>query len=108
MEQECEGGLFRAYALAGGPTAAGSSAFLEEVCCVFVVCVLEAELLVVRARAGYIVLAKVMRLISIVLNSLSTLLFLLCYSFRRRLKSVADVLKGIRSKGLLSLGGMLY
>ena len=28
--------------------------------------------------------------------------------FRRRLKSVADVLKGIRSKGLLSLSWMLF
>ena len=28
--------------------------------------------------------------------------------FRRRLKSVADVLRGIRSKGLPSLGWMLY
>ena len=55
--------------------------FLEEVCYVFVAGVWVAELLVVRARAGYIVLAKMMRSISIVLNSLSTLLFLLCYSF---------------------------
>ena len=67
--------------------------FLEEVCYVFVAGVWEAELLVARAPAGYIVLAKMMRLINIVLSSLSILLFLLCYSF------VADVLKGIRSKG---------
>ena len=73
--------------------------FLEEVYYVFVAGVWEAELLVARAPAGYIVLAKMMRLINIVLSSLSTLLFLLCLLFRRRLKSVADVLKGIRSKG---------
>ena len=73
--------------------------FLEEVCYVFVAGVWEAELLVVRARAGYIVLAKMMRLISIVLNSLSTLLCLLCYSFVGVLKSVADVLNCFRSKG---------
>ena len=40
-----------------------------------------------------------MMLTGIVLNILSTPLFLLFYLFRRRLKSVADVLKGIRSKG---------
>ena len=73
--------------------------FLEEVCYVFVADVWEAELLVARAPAGCIVLAKMMRLISIVLSffvnsSLSPVLL-----FRRRLKSVADVLKGIRSKG---------
>ena len=73
--------------------------FLEEVCYVFVAGVWEAELLVARPRAGYIVLAKMMRLIIIVLSffinsSLSPVLL-----FRRRLKSVADVLKGFRSKG---------
>ena len=81
--------------------------FLEEVCYVFVAGVWEAELLVARARAGYIVFAKVMRLISIVLNFLSTPLFLLCYSF----VGVSSLLRmfsrvfGVR--GLLSLGGML-
>ena len=44
--------------------------FLVEVSYVFVAGVWEAELLVARARAGYIVLARVMKLISIVLNSL--------------------------------------
>ena len=53
----------------------------------------------VRALAGCIVFVRVMRLINNVLNffvnsSLSPLLL-----FRRRLKSVADVLKGIRNKG---------
>ena len=52
-----------------------------------------------RARAGYIVLAKMTRLINIVLNILSTPLFLRFLLFRRRLESVADVLEGIRNKG---------
>ena len=55
-----EAGLFQAYSLAGGPTAAGSSAFLGEVCCVFVAGVWEAELLVVKFQAGCIGLAVVM------------------------------------------------
>ena len=60
----------------------------------------EAELLVERVRVGCIGLAMVMMLMSIVLStSLLTLLFLLFYSIVRRLKSVADVLKGIRNKG---------
>ena len=41
----------------------------------------------------------VMRLIAIVPNTLCILLFLPVLLFRRRLKSVADVLKGIRNKG---------
>ena len=55
--------------------------FLEEVSSVFVAGVWEAELLVVRPRVGYIMYAKMMRLISIVLNILSTPLFLLYCSF---------------------------
>ena len=42
------------------------------------------------------------------LSTLLTLLSLLFVLFRRRLKSVADVLKGIRDKVLLSLGGILF
>ena len=49
--------------------------FLEEVCYVFVAGVWEAELLVARAPAGHIVLAKMMRLISIVLNFCQLLSF---------------------------------
>ena len=56
--RNAEAGLFRAYTLAGGPIAAGSSAFSEEACYVFVAGVWEAELLVARARARYIVFAK--------------------------------------------------
>ena len=67
--------------------------FLEEVSYVFVAGVWEVELLVVRARAGYIVLAKMIA--QFFINSSLSLVLL----FRRRLKSVADVLKGIRSKG---------
>ena len=56
--KNAEAGLFKAYALAGGLTAAGSSAFL-----------------------GRGLLAMVMKLMCIVLSTLSTPLFLLCYSF---------------------------
>ena len=65
-----EEGLFRAYSQAGGPTVAGSSAFLAEVCYGFVAGVWEAELLVVRALAGYIGLGMVMKLMCIALSIL--------------------------------------
>ena len=55
--------------------------FLEEVCYVFVAGVWEAELLVAWAPAGCIVFPRVMKLINTVLSFLSTLLFLLFYSF---------------------------
>ena len=55
--------------------------FLVEVCFGFVAGVWEAELLVARARAGYIVYVKMMMLISIALSILSIPLFLLSYSF---------------------------
>ena len=94
-----EAGLFRAYALAGGPTTAGDSAFLRR------------GFLRIRSRClgGKAVGGKSSsRLYRIsqgdevdsncaqffVNSSLSPELL-----FRRRLKSVADVLKGIRSKG---------
>ena len=75
-----EAGLFRAYSLAGGPTAADSSAFLGR------------GLLRIRSRR----LGDVDRHCAqyFVSSSLSPVLL-----FRRRLKSVADVLKGIRGKG---------
>ena len=76
---------------------------LEEVCYAFVAGVWEAELLVARARAGYIVLAKMMKLISIVLNSLSTPLFLPCYSFVGVLSPLLMFLKGIKSKGFTQI-----
>ena len=82
--------------------------FLEEVCYVFVAGVLEAERLVARARVGYIVLAKVMRLINTVLSSLSTLLFLPCYSFVGVSSLLRMFLRVFGVKGLLSLAGMLY
>ena len=81
--------------------------FLVEFCYVFVAGVWEAELLAVRVRVGCIGLAMVMKLMSIALSILSIPLFLLYYSFVGVLKSVADVLQGIRNKGLLRLGGML-
>ena len=105
--KNAEAGLFRAYALAGGPTAAGSSAFLGR------------GLLRIRCRrlggraVGGTGSSRLYRACQgdeadkhcaqfFVNSSLSPVLL-----FRRRLKSVADVLKGIRSKGLHSLGGML-
>ena len=55
--------------------------FLVEVCYVFVTGVWEAGLLVAGARAGYIVLARVMKLISIVPSTLLTIPLLLYCSF---------------------------
>ena len=97
--KNAEAGLFRAYALAGGPTAAGSSAFLGR------------GLLRIRSRrlggraVGGTGSSRLYRTCQddevdkhcaqfFVNYSLSPVLF-----FRRRLKSVADVLKGFRSKG---------
>ena len=82
--------------------------FFEEVCYVFVAGVWEAELLVARAPAGYIVLAKMMRLISIALSILSIPLFLLFYSFAGALGPLPMFLRESGIKGLLSLGGMLF
>ena len=80
--------------------------FLEEVCCGFVAGVW-AELLVARTRAGYIVFAKMMRLISIALSILLTLLFLLFYSFAGASSPLLMFLRESGINGLLSLGGML-
>ena len=94
-----EDGLFRAYPRAGGPTVADSSAFLGR------------GLLRIRnwrlggRAAGGTVSSRLYRVSRgddvdvhcaqyFVHSSLSPVLL-----FRRRLKSVADVLKGIRSKG---------
>ena len=94
-----EAGLFRACALAGGPTSAGRSAFLGR------------GLLRIRSRrlggraVGGTDSSRLYRVCQddevdkdcaqyFVNSSLSPLLL-----FRWRLKSVADVLKGIRSKG---------
>ena len=91
-----EAGLFRAYALAGGPIAAGSSAFLGR------------GLLRIRSRrlggraVGGTASSRLYHVCQndevdkhcaqyFVNSSLSPVLL-----FRRRLKSVADVLKGIR------------
>ena len=96
--KNAEAGLFRAYALAGGPTAAGSSAFLGR------------GLLRIRSwrlggrAVGGTGSSRLYRTCQgdevdrhcsqfFVNSSLSPVLL-----FRRRLKSVADVLKGIRSK----------
>ena len=97
--RSAEDGLFRAYSRAGGPTVAGSSAFLGR------------GLLRIRNRhlggraAGGVVASRLYRVSQgddvdvhcaqyFVHSSLSPVLL-----FRRRLKSVANVLKGIRSKG---------
>ena len=97
--RSAEEGLFRAYSLAGGPTVAGSSPKLGR------------GLLRIRNRrlggraAGGTVSSRLYRVSQgddvdvhcaqyFVHSSLSPVLL-----FRRRLKSVADVLKGIRSKG---------
>ena len=97
--KNAEAGLLNAYSLAGGPTDAGSSAFLGR------------GLLRIRSRrlGGRAVCCTVSsRLYRVcqddevvkhcaqhfINSSLSPVLL-----FRRRLKSVADVLKGIRNKG---------
>ena len=97
--KNAEAGLFRACALAGGPTAAGSSAFLGR------------GLLRIRSRrlggraVGGTGSSRLYRACQsdevdkhcaqfFINSSLSPVLL-----FRRRLKSVADVLKGIRSRG---------
>ena len=80
--QTAEAGLFRAYALAGGPTLLlAALPFLVEVCYEFVTGVWEVELLVAGVLAGCIELVRVMRLMFIALSTLFILLFLLCYSF---------------------------
>ena len=73
--------------------------FLAEVCCGFVAGVWEAELLVAGVLVGYIGPVKgdevdVHCAQYFVNSSLAPALL-----FRRRLKSVADVFKGIRNKG---------
>ena len=82
--------------------------FLEEVCYVFVAGVWEAELLVVRLRVGCIGSVMMMMLISIVLSILLTPLFLLFYSFVGVLSPSLMFLRVLGTRGLLSLGGMLY
>ena len=72
--------------------------FLVEVCSVFVAGVWEVGLLVAVVLVGCIGPVMGIRLMCIVLSTLSTLLVL----FRRRLKSVADVLKGIKDQGFTS------
>ena len=95
--KNAEAGLFHAYTLAGGPIAAGSSAYLGR-----------GFLRIRRRRLGGRAVGGSSRLYRVsqgdevdchcsqffVHSSLSPVLL-----FRRRLKSVADVLKGIRDKG---------
>ena len=81
--------------------------FLEEVCYVFVAGVWEAELLVAWLLAGCIGSVMVVRLISTVLSSLSTLLFLPCYSFVGVSNLLQMFLRVFGVKGSLSLVGML-
>ena len=95
-----EAGLFRAYLLLGRVLLLlAVLVFLEEVCYVFVAGVWEAELMVVKLLAGCIGLSRGDDVDAHCARFLTTPLFLLCLLFRRRHKSVADVLKGIRSKG---------
>ena len=106
--RSAEEGLFRAYFQAGGPTVAGSSAFLGR------------GLLRIRSRrlggraVGGRGSSKLYRVSQgdevdvhcaqyFVNSSLAPVLL-----FRRRLKSVADVLKVLGVRVLPSLGGMLF
>ena len=105
--KSAEAGLFRACCGAGGPTEAGSSAFLGR------------GLLRIRIRrlgGGAVGRSGASRLYRVshsdevdvcsgqhfVNSSLAPVLLV-----RRRLKSVADVLKGIRNHGFTQLGGRL-
>ena len=97
--KNAEAGLFRGYALAGGPTAAGSSAFLGR------------GLLRIRNRrlGGRAVggLVGVMRLMCIVLSTLLTLLSLLLYSFVDASSLLRMFSKVLGVRVLLSLCGMI-
>ena len=64
--------------------------------------------MVVGALAGYIVFLRVTRLIVIVPSFLSTLLFLLYYSFVDVLNLLLVFLRVFGIMGSLSLGGMLW
>ena len=106
--KNAEAGLFRAYALAGGPIAAGSSAFLGR------------GLLRIRSRrlggraAGGMGSSRLYRisqgdeLINVVLSFLSTLLFLLFYSFVGVSNLLLMFLKVFGVEGLLNLAGTLW
>ena len=102
--QSAEAGLFRAYSKAGGPTEAGSSAFLGR------------GLLRIRSRrlggravggrgSGRLYRASHGDAVDVhcaqyfVNSSLAPVVL-----FRRRLKSVSDVLNGIRSRGFTQPG----
>ena len=108
LSRNAEEGLFRAYSLAGGPTEAGSVAFLGR------------GLLRIRNRrlrvravgsrgSGRLYRASQGDEVDVhcaqyfVNSSLAPVVL-----FRRRLKSVADVLEGSVVRVLLSLGGMLF
>ena len=82
--------------------------FLVEVCYVFVAGVWEVELLVAGVLVGCIVLVRVMRLIVTVPSFLFILLFLPFYSFVDVLSPLLMFLRVLGTRGLLSLGGMLY
>ena len=73
--------------------------FLVEVCYEFVAGVWEAGLSVAGDLVGYIGLVRVMRLMCIVAQYFVNSSLYPVLLIRRRLKSVADVLKGTRSKG---------
>ena len=103
--RSAEEGLLRAFSQAGGPTEAGSSAFLGR------------GLLRIRSRrlgvraaggtkleAGYVVFVIMMRFISIALSILSIPLFLLYHSFVGVLSPKLMFLKVSGTRGSLSLG----
>ena len=73
--KKAEAVLFSSYCGAGGPNCGWQLClFEEEACYVFVVGVLEAELLEAEVLVGLKGLVRVMRLMSSLLNTLSTLL----------------------------------
>ncbi len=97
--RSAEEGLFRAYSRAGGPTEAGSAAFLGRGLLSIRYRRLGGRAVGVRGSSGLYRVSQgdevdVRCAQYFVSSSLAPVLL-----FRRRLKSVADVLKGIRSKG---------
>ena len=105
--KSAEAGLFGTYCRAGGPTEAGSSAFMENACYVFVVGVLEAELLVAVVLADCVGSATVMRLMFNLPSTLLTPLSRRYSSFAGVLSQSLMCLREFGPMGLLSRGGRL-
>ena len=103
-----EEGLFRAYSRAGGPTVAGSSAFLGRGLLRIRNRRLGGRAAVVQFLVGCIELVRVMMLMFIVLSTLFIPLFLLCFFSVDVFCLWQMFLKVSGVRGSLRLGGMLF